>query len=106
MESFDNAGLESMTVTLFEQAATEDVKHIEEIVNSVRDYMIALNDAIVRLIPDQVLTGWSLDLLDNWKKCYNGSIQDVKHYHMHVIPKYSTENELISVEDVFNKLTK
>ena len=32
MESFDNAGLESMTVTLFEQAATEDVKHIEEIV--------------------------------------------------------------------------
>ena len=34
MESFDNAGLESMTVTLFEQAATEDVKHIEEIVNS------------------------------------------------------------------------
>ena len=36
----------------------------------------------------------------------NGSIQDVKHYHMHVIPKYSTENELISVEDVFNKLTK
>lgn len=76
MESFDNAGLESMTVTLFEQAATEDVKHIEEIVNSVRDYMIALNDAIVRLIPDQVLTGWSLDLLENWNKCYNGSIQD------------------------------
>ena len=36
----------------------------------------------------------------------NGVIQDVKHYHMHVIPKYTDKKELISVEDVFSLLTK
>ena len=36
----------------------------------------------------------------------NGCIQDVKHFHLHVIPKYKEKNSKENVEDVFNKLTK
>lgn len=33
----------------------------------------------------------------------NGFGQDVKHYHLHLIPKYKNEEKL-SVEEIFNKL--
>ena len=36
----------------------------------------------------------------------NGCIQDVKHFHLHVIPKYKENTSKENVEDVFNKLTK
>lgn len=35
----------------------------------------------------------------------NGSVQEVKHYHLHVIPKYDKKINM-SVEDVYNKITK
>lgn len=34
----------------------------------------------------------------------NGSIQEVKHYHLHIKPHY-TENPSLTVEEVFKKLT-
>ena len=34
----------------------------------------------------------------------NGIAQDVKHFHLHVIPKYKKKTKL-SIEEVFNKLT-
>lgn len=33
----------------------------------------------------------------------NGLGQDVKHYHLHLIPKYHNDEEL-SIEEVYNKL--
>lgn len=33
----------------------------------------------------------------------NGISQEVKHYHLHLIPNYTT-NELISVEEVYKKI--
>ena len=33
----------------------------------------------------------------------NGSVQEVKHFHLHVIPKYNNKVNL-SVQDVYNKL--
>ena len=33
----------------------------------------------------------------------NGSLQEVKHYHLHLIPEYD-ENKLDIVEDIYNKL--
>ena len=36
----------------------------------------------------------------------NGSIQDVKHYHLHIIPIHKSKKGKLSVEDVFNLLTK
>lgn len=34
----------------------------------------------------------------------NGIAQEVKHFHLHVIPKYNKKVKL-SIEDVYNKLT-
>lgn len=36
----------------------------------------------------------------------NGKPQEVKHYHLHIIPVYDNEEELISVEEVYNKIKK
>ena len=33
----------------------------------------------------------------------NGIAQEVKHFHLHLIPKYNDEKKLI-VEEVYNKL--
>ncbi len=35
----------------------------------------------------------------------NGLGQEVKHYHLHLIPKYNNEPK-IALEEVYNKLTK
>lgn len=34
----------------------------------------------------------------------NGIAQDVKHFHLHLIPKYSYKQELVNIEDVFNQI--
>jgi len=44
----------------------------------------------------------------------NGLGQDVKHYHLHLVPRYahdeikylSNEKQLVEVEDVFNQITE
>jgi len=36
---------------------------------------------------------------------HNGCIQDVKHYHLHLIPIYNEEKKL-SIEEVYELLTK
>lgn len=33
----------------------------------------------------------------------NGSLQEVKHYHLHLVPDYDN-NEIDNVENIFNKL--
>lgn len=34
----------------------------------------------------------------------NGISQDIKHFHLHIIPKYKEVRELMNIEDVYNKL--
>jgi histidine triad (HIT) family protein len=36
----------------------------------------------------------------------NGSLQDVKHYHVHLIPKYEHTEKILDVKEVFDKLNK
>ena len=33
-----------------------------------------------------------------------GAYQEVKHYHLHLIPSYETFEELKGVEEIYNKL--
>lgn len=33
----------------------------------------------------------------------NGNLQEVKHYHMHLIPNYESENKL-SIDEIYDKL--
>ena len=35
----------------------------------------------------------------------NGIAQDVKHFHLHIIPKYTNKTNL-EIEEVYNKITK
>lgn len=34
----------------------------------------------------------------------NGSVQDIKHYHVHLIPKYKHDGKLLDVKEIFGKL--
>jgi histidine triad (HIT) family protein len=36
----------------------------------------------------------------------NGIAQDVKHYHVHLIPKYKNENQILDVKEIYNSLIK
>ena len=37
----------------------------------------------------------------------NGSVQEVKHFHLHVIPKYEGKDKVtLSVDDVFHKIVE
>ena len=36
----------------------------------------------------------------------NGSVQEVKHYHLHLKPYYENKQELLPVEEVYNTITK
>ena len=34
----------------------------------------------------------------------NGTAQDIKHYHVHLIPRYKNDSKAIEVKEVFDKL--
>ena len=34
----------------------------------------------------------------------NGTVQEVKHFHLHMIPKYSNEDSVMDIEDIFHKI--
>ena len=37
----------------------------------------------------------------------NGSVQEVKHFHLHIIPKYEGKDKVtLSVDDVFHKIVE
>lgn len=36
----------------------------------------------------------------------NGTAQEVKHYHVHLIPKYEHTEKILDVKEVFDKLNK
>ena len=56
---------------------------------------------------------WSKILMENFD-CdgvtlvqNNGSVQEVKHFHLHVIPKYEGKDKVtLSVDDVFHKIVE
>lgn len=66
-----------MNLTILPVAATEDVKQIEAIVKSIDESMTTLNEVFTVHIPEGVDTEWSRELLSNWERCYQGSVQNV-----------------------------
>ena len=50
-------------------------------------------------------------LLENKLKCdglsliqNNGSKQEIKHYHLHLIPHYKQKQKITNIEEIYNKL--
>lgn len=75
----------------FKDAFDIDSKYLNEINKASK---IILNLLTEKLNPN------GFRLIQN-----NGTIQEVKHYHLHIIPHYSKKNNL-DVEKVFDILTK
>ena len=36
----------------------------------------------------------------------NGNLQEVKHYHMHIVPSYIDRQDKINVQDIYDKIIK
>ena len=66
-----------------------DIEVLKHIMNTAKKIKKLLED---KLKPNGIM------LAQN-----NGDIQEVKHYHLHLIPNYDS-NEISNVEDIYNKL--
>lgn len=75
-------------------------KHIKDIYDIDEKYLIEINKASKKIIEllDSTLKPNGYQLVQN-----NGNKQDIKHYHLHIIPSY-IKNQNLSVEEVYNKI--
>lgn len=55
-------------------AALDDAKQIDKIVEDITNEMAELNEAIRNTIPDGIRTTWSESVRENWESYYNDSI--------------------------------
>lgn len=77
-------------------------KHIKDMYEIDNETLLKIHNRakeIMNLINDKLKPN-GIRLLQN-----NGILQEVKHYHLHIIPNYENE-EKMEVEKVFNILTK
>lgn len=72
-------------------------KDIEDIDMDVLSHIMETAKKIYQLL-NQKLNPDGIVLTQN-----NGIAQDVKHYHLHLVPVYKNEMEL-SIEEIYNKL--
>lgn len=78
-------------------------KHYVDFTELDDDILIHINKItkeMTKLIYDK-LNADGVRLVNNY-----GIHQVVKHYHLHIIPAYKEKQELISIEEVYNKLTQ
>ena len=75
-------------------------KHYQDlfdIEDNVLTHINITSKKIAKLLIDK-LNCEGLTLVEN-----NGIVQEVKHYHLHLIPKYNKETKL-TLEEVYNKI--
>ncbi len=78
-------------------------KHFVDINDIDNDYLFKVHESsklVVNLINKKFKPN-GFKLVQN-----NGVLQDIKHYHLHVIPNYSDKQKNIDVKSVHEKLTK
>ena len=75
----------------FKDAFDIDEKYLEEIMKASKIVMNIINE---KLKPTGI-------------KCVqnNGVLQEIKHYHMHIVPHYN-KNTKINLEEIYNELIK
>lgn len=74
-------------ITDFEEMDTETLSHIHEVAKEIKKMQYdALN-------PD------GLVMVVNY-----GIAQQIKHYHLHLIPVYKNKQQIVSVDDTYSKL--
>jgi len=78
-------------------------KHFTDINDIEMEYLSKVNLAskkIVNLLNDKLKPN-GIKLVQN-----NGCLQEVKHYHLHIIPEFKSKKNKKSVEDVYKIITK
>ena len=78
-------------------------KHFTDINDISMEYLTKINETakeIVKLLNDK-LNPSGFRLVQN-----NGSVQEVKHYHLHIIPIYSGRKAKKEVSKVYDLITK
>ena len=76
-------------------------KHFKDIDDIDNETLMHIMD-VARYVKKLVINKLNCDgvqLVQN-----NGDCQEVKHFHLHVIPFYNEKQELFDVVDIFNKL--
>lgn len=63
-----------MNLTIRPGAALQDATQVDTIVNQIREDMKTLNDVITSIIPMEIQTNWSGELLNNWVRYYNSEV--------------------------------
>ena len=76
----------------------EHTLDITTIDNNVLSHVFEVAKDMAKLLEDKLnISGYTL--VQN-----NGEPQEVKHFHLHIIPTYSNDIALDNVEDVYNKI--
>ena len=65
-----------MNLTILPEAALDDAKSIDSIVQEISNSLEVLDKAIKNNIPEHLETEWSIKLLENWNQYYSGNIQN------------------------------
>lgn len=78
-------------------------KHFEDFLEMDKETLGHMHDVAKRVKEMQYnsLSPDGLVLLVNY-----GVTQKVKHYHLHLIPVYNEKQELLNVDEVYNKIMK
>lgn len=77
-------------------------KHYKDAYDIDEVYMVEINKAskVILKLLDEKLKPNGYRLVQN-----NGTLQEVKHYHLHIIPSYLNKKDM-KPEEVYNVLTK
>ena len=65
-----------MNLTILPEAALDDAKSIDSIVQEISNSLEILDKAIKNNIPEHLETEWSVKLLENWNEYYSGNIKN------------------------------
>ena len=78
-------------------------KHFKDLYDIEEEYLTEINKASKEIIKilDEKLSPNGYKLQQN-----NGNLQEVKHYHLHVVPSYIENQDIISAKDIFDKIVK
>lgn len=77
-------------------------KHFVDAFDIEEEYLIKIAEAskkIMNLISEK-MNADGFKLVQN-----NGTLEEVKHYHLHILPNYKNKKK-IDIKDIYDKLTK
>ena len=76
-------------------------KHFKDIYDIPLEYLNEINSAAKKIVSilDEKLSPNGYKFVQN-----NGVLQEVKHYHLHIIPNYNKKNNPSNIEEIYNKL--